>query len=457
MKLFKTFFFAMFVLLVMAITPETFAQSGGRGKASRGGSGTTGSGSSGSGSSNRGNNGSTSKNGSATKESQDLPPLSSEAQVAMNQFQTTRNTLMANKRQVDKLYRTVPIGFVDKQKEHMRVIKTLEAENETLQRRILTEAMDLFRLAPGRDRFATGLVMGQVKEALDPKRIDSHYNPKLALEICSLMLSEEELPWEILIRAFRASYALQDFERARLILDKLEQIGTLKPVYYELLEKTNQKWQDELLIRRLENQTGDLPIATFNTTEGVFRVELFENQAPLTVNNFVALAEENHYDGRTFYQVIPSEYAATGCRNDNGTGNVGYTIQGEAVREKARSHFAGTLSMIPDALGNTGAKFLICHQPKIELDGRFTAFGRVMSEEGIEVVHKLNTHDATQFQSARTEPSKILSVTIENKRSHRYVKSPIGTAVSSVSTPEDDATEEDEDTPSSFDLLQKNN
>lgn len=440
MKFIKTFFFAALMLLLTVVAAETFAQSGQRPDSSRSG---------GSGSSNR-------NSGSSSKEPEDLPPLSSEAQAAMNQFEKTRTTLMANKRQVDKLYRTVPIGFVDKQQEHMRVIKMLETENTALEQRIVGEAIALFRLAPGRNRFATILVMQQVQEALTPKAIDSHFNPKLALEICSLMLSEDKLPWEVLIRAFRASYALQDFERARMILDRLEQIGTLKPVYYELLEKTNQKWQDELLIRRLENQTGDLPIATFKTTEGMFRVELFENQAPVTVNNFVALAEENFYDGRAFYQVIPSEYAAAGCRNDNGTGNVGYSVEGEATREKARSHFAGTLTMIPDEMGNTGAKFLICHQPKIELDGRFTAFGRVMSEEGIAVVHKLNTHDATRFHAAKTEPSKILSVTIENKRSHDYVKSPVGTAVSSVSTPDQDSAAED-DTPSTFDLLQQNN
>ena len=441
MKLFKTFSFVMLMLLVMAITTQAFAQSGNRAQGRRGDAG----------SSNRANN------GSSSKQPEELPPLSREAQAAMNQFELTRTTLMSNKRQIDKLYRTVPIGFVEKQKEHMRVIKNLEIENEGLQQRIITEAVDLFRLAPGRNRFSTVLVMQQVQEALVPKDPETHFNPKLALEICSLMLSEEKLPWEILIRAFRASYALQDFERARMILDRLEQIGTLKPVYYELLEKTNQKWQDELLIRRLESQTGDLPIATFNTTAGIFRVELFENQAPLTVNNFVALAEENFYDGRAFYQVIPSEYAAAGCRNDNGTGNVGYSIEGEAGREKARSHFAGTLSMIPDAMGNTGSKFLICHQPKIELDGRFTAFGRVMSEQGIDVIHKLNTHYATQFQTAKTEASKIISITIENKRAHEYIKSPVGTAISSVSTPDGESNEENEDMPSSFDLLQKNN
>lgn len=261
MKLFKTIFFAIVLLLLMAVTAETFAQSYNRTQGRRGGAG----------SSSRTNN-------ESTTEPENLPPLSSEAQAAMNQFELTRTTLMSNKRQVDKLYRTVPIGFVEKQKEHMRVIKNLEAENEVLEARIVAEAVALFRLAPGRNRFATMRVMQQVQQALSPTLPDSHFNPKLALEICSLMLSEEKLPWEILIRAFRASYALQDFERARMILDRLEQIGTLKPVYYELLEKTNQKWQDELLIRRLENQTGDLPIANFNTTEGVFRVELLRTR-----------------------------------------------------------------------------------------------------------------------------------------------------------------------------------
>ncbi|MDB4766957.1 peptidylprolyl isomerase, partial [bacterium] len=190
--------------------------------------------------------------------------------------------------------------------------------------------------------------------------------------------------------------------------------------------------------------------------------ELFENQAPLTVNNFVALAEDGFYDGRSFFKVVPGEYSATGSENDDGTGTLGYSIEGEATHEKARSHFAGTLTMTPDADGNTGSKFLICHQPKNELDGRFTAFGRVMSEEGLNVVYKLNTHDATKFQSTRTEPSRIISVTIENKRAHTYVKTPVGTTITTTGSDDGNASdansEDDPDyTPSSFDLLQQNN
>ena len=445
MKLFQTLTFAILLLLLIASAAETFAQSSRR-SSQRSGS---------SGSSSRSR---TTAQPEGSEKPKELPPLSEEAQAASNRFELTRTTLGKNKRTIDKLYRTVPIGFVEKQQAHMQMIKQLEAQNKVLAQRIVSDATNLFRLAPNQNRYANAIVISQVLESLDPKKPSSHYNPKLALEICSLMLSEENLPWELLIRAFRASYALQDFERARMILDRLEQIGTLKPIYYEILEKTNQKWQDELLIRRLESQTGDLPIAVVKTTEGTFRVELFENQAPLTVNNFVALAEEGFYDGRAFFKVLPGEYAATGSANDDGTGSIGYSVQGEADREKARSHFAGTLTMTPNDSGNTGAKFLICHQPKNELDGRFTAFGRVMSEEGLDVVYKLNTHDATKFQSVRTEPSRIISVTIENKRAHTYVKTPVGTTVTTAGS--DDSNAEDGDaefTPSSFDLLQQNN
>ena len=443
MKFFKILTFAIMLLLLIAMAAETYAQSSRRPSQRSDGS------------SSRSRTSGQSAEAEAPKQ---LPPLSEEAQAAMNRFELTRTTLGKNKREIDKLYRTVPIGFVNKQQAHMQKIKQLEAQNEVLSQRIVSDATNLFRLAPNRNRYANALVARQVFESLDPKDPTSHYNPKLALEICSLMLTEDNLPWELLIRAFKASYALQDFERARMILDRLEQIGTLKPIYYEILEETNQKWQDELLIRRLESQTGDLPIAVVKTTEGTFRVELFENQAPLTVNNFVALAEDGFYDGRAFFKVVPGEFAATGSENDDGTGNIGYSVQGEATHEKARSHFAGTLTMTPDANGNTGAKFLICHQPKNELDGQFTAFGRVMSEEGIDVVYKLNTHDATRFQSSKTEPSRIQSITIENKRAHTYVKTPVGTTITTLGAEEENMTDQDdaEYTPSSFDLLQQN-
>jgi peptidyl-prolyl cis-trans isomerase B (cyclophilin B) len=428
-------------MLMGALVSETFAQSNIR-STRRGGSGST-------------TRGGALGNQDDAVEADELPPLSEEAQAAMDQFESTRVNLVTNQRMIDQLYRTLPSGFIEKQRAHMQKIKAIEAQNVVLEQRVVQDAIELFRLAPTRNRHATELVLEQVREALDPKDPDSHYDPKLALEICSLLLDEENLPWEILIRAFRASYAIQDFERARMILNRLEQIGDLKPIYYELLERTSQKWQDELLVRRLEDQTGDLPIATFETTAGKFQVELFENQAPLTVNNFVALAEEGFYNGRVFYKVIPGAFALTGCPNDSGIGTIGYSVEGEATNEKARSHFAGTLTMVVDDQGNTDSKFMICHQPTAKFDGRHTAFGRIKTEQGLNVVYELNSYDATKFRTRRTEPSKILSVTISNKRSHKYVKTPVGSAITPVA--DDSPIGDAQYSPSSFDLLQQNN
>ena len=98
--------------------------------------------------------------------------------------------------------------------------------------------------------------------------------------------------------------------------------------------------------------------------------ELYPDEAPGTVANFVKLVRQGYYNGKTFHRVIPGFVSQGGCPYGNGTGDLGYTIPCETAGNPHR-HLAHRGK-------DTGCcQFFICHQPQPHLDGVHTVFGRV--------------------------------------------------------------------------------
>lgn len=122
-------------------------------------------------------------------------------------------------------------------------------------------------------------------------------------------------------------------------------------------------------------------------------VELYEAETPITVNNFVKLAQAGFYDGLNFHRVIPNFVIQGGCPNKNGTGGPGYTIACETQAPKQR-HDRGVLSMAHRGKNTGGSQFFICHNRENtkHLDGVHTCFGVVIN--GIEVIDKVKQGDA---------------------------------------------------------------
>ena len=121
---------------------------------------------------------------------------------------------------------------------------------------------------------------------------------------------------------------------------------------------------------------------------GTIKVELNKEVAPLTVENFVKLANKGFYNGLTFHRVIKGFMIQGGCPKGNGTGGPGYCIKGEFSANGVNNplkHTRGVISMAramdPDS---AGSQFFIMHQDAPYLDGQYAAFGKVI--EGIEVV-----------------------------------------------------------------------
>jgi peptidyl-prolyl cis-trans isomerase B (cyclophilin B) len=143
----------------------------------------------------------------------------------------------------------------------------------------------------------------------------------------------------------------------------------------------------------------------FETTKGEIVAELFDDDAPGTVDNFVGLiagtkewvdpktrekVKRPFYDGLSFHRVIPNFVIQGGCPMGNGTGGPGYHIKCE-TQGKKQVHKRGSLSMAHAGKDTGGSQFFICHSPQPHLDKKHTVFGQVTS--GLEVVDKIQPGD----------------------------------------------------------------
>ena len=148
-----------------------------------------------------------------------------------------------------------------------------------------------------------------------------------------------------------------------------------------------------------------LNTAVFNMEIGTFHVELFKEDAPLTVENFVKLSRDGYYNGVTFHRVIPGFMAQGGDPTGTGTGGPGYTIPDEISNR--RHDGPGVLSMANAGPNTGGSQFFITFVATPHLDGAHAVFGRVV--DGMEVVHKIRPRDPSNDQDPG---DRIISIEI---------------------------------------------
>lgn len=150
--------------------------------------------------------------------------------------------------------------------------------------------------------------------------------------------------------------------------------------------------------------------ATIATEKGDIVVQLFADRAPVTVNNFVFLANQGFYDNTTFHRVLDGFMAQAGDPTGTGTGGPGYQFQDEFTPGLTFDR-PGLLAMANGGPSTNGSQFFITFAPTEWLDGYHTIFGEVIS--GNEVLAQLTRRDPTQNP---TEPGDVItSITIETR------------------------------------------
>jgi cyclophilin family peptidyl-prolyl cis-trans isomerase len=241
-------------------------------------------------------------------------------------------------------------------------------------------------------------------EVIEGHNFDPAKQPRAFVVLSDALLAQHKF-----VEAYEA---LKSIPPAALLQDPMVKMQVEEGV--KLREGYEKQWEAEQALRAQEAAANDLPQAVIKTQRGDITVELFENQAPNTVANFVNLAEKQFYDGTKFHRVLPNFMAQGGDANSKegatgtpGEGNPGYYIPDEVEREDHRLHFAGSLAMAKTAAPNTaGSQFYLTVTPTLHLNGKHTVFGRVL--EGMDVVLAIQPDDV------------IESVTITRKREHPY-------------------------------------
>jgi cyclophilin family peptidyl-prolyl cis-trans isomerase len=261
------------------------------------------------------------------------------------------------------------------------------------------------------------IVMQQAFESMDFPR---------AAATADALIAEGVESSSVLNLGGSAHFAEHDFERAVELLSKAEAEQQLDPRsgerWLEPAREYIELWKTEQAIRDQEAAAPEAeqnPRAEFETSKGKIVMELYENQAPNTVANFVSLIENGTYDGVKFHRVIPNFMIQGGDPNskdddpsNDGLGGPGYTIKCECFEEDARMHFAGSLSMAHAGRDSGGSQFFITHlptphlNPNAERNSGHTVFGHVV--EGLDVVRKIEKDD------------EITSAKILSKRDHEY-------------------------------------
>ena len=135
--------------------------------------------------------------------------------------------------------------------------------------------------------------------------------------------------------------------------------------------------------------------AIITTNKGVMTADLYAEETPITVSNFVKLAKDGFYNGLTWHRVLPDFVIQGGCPDGTGAGGPGYTIDCEVTAAK-QHHERGVLSMAHAGRNTGGSQFFVCHSRTntAHLDGNHTCFGIVT--EGVDVVDDIRVGDTIE-------------------------------------------------------------
>ena len=132
--------------------------------------------------------------------------------------------------------------------------------------------------------------------------------------------------------------------------------------------------------------------AHIKTNKGTIKLNLFYDQVPLTVSNFVNLVNRGYYNNLKFHRVIDDFMIQTGCPLGTGTGGPGYEFEDE-FHDSLKHDKPGVLSMANAGPGTNGSQFFITHVETPWLDNNHSIFGQVIDDDDQDVVNSISQND----------------------------------------------------------------
>jgi len=347
---------------------------------------------------------------------------------AFDQLFSQWKALLAELRELRREYGT---AASDRKTEIKTRFDQLVGQGDAMVPQVIQAAREAYAEAPNQNEAPGRFLMGAVEYK---SRIEDYESvvPLAAALIEGGFPDKSVYTW-----AGLAAFATGDFDAAEThlkaadendafgalsVLEPDHQLRGIEDHYAELISYYKQVWPKEQEIRAAEAKADDLPRVLLVTNKGEIELELYENEAPNTVANFISLVEQGFYNGLTFHRVIPGFMAQGGCPDGTGGGGPGYKIPCECYEPNHRLHFRGTVSMAHAGRDTGGSQFFITFTPTKHLDGMHTAFGRVV--RGIEVLSKIQRRNPEAPNPP--EPDKITEAKVLRKRDHEYVPKKVG-------------------------------
>lgn len=241
-----------------------------------------------------------------------------------------------------------------------------------------------------------------------------------ALRVSQLLLDNQVEEQSVYDNAAKSAFACAEFDSAeRYLRIVVKEKGNVGPAagFLRMIEPYRDEWNKEQKLREAEQLAADLPRVILRTVCGEIELELFENEAPNTVANFIWLVEREFYDGLPFYKVVPEFAATSGCPNGDGSGSPGYFIRHEFNKPNRRVNFRGSLCTVGKGPYANGCQFHLTFMPSPQLEGQSTVFGRVV--RGLEVLSKLQRRGDDPL-SSNVRPDRIITARVLRKRNHDY-------------------------------------
>jgi cyclophilin family peptidyl-prolyl cis-trans isomerase len=292
----------------------------------------------------------------------------------------------------------------------------VQQEAQAAGQRLESAAINLLAVDP-KNAAAREIAGGIVADAL---QFD---DPEKALATADAIAAAGAADGQIALLAASAAMIVSDLDAVAAWLAKAKAAGAPADSLASIegaLAAARPKVEAEMAKRKADAAADDLPRVKLDTTAGDLVVELFENEAPNTVANFLSLVEKGFYDGTPFHRVIPGFMAQGGDPTGTGTGGPGHMIACECGNPDARMHFRGTLSMAHAGKDTGGSQFFLTFRPTDHLDEKHTVFGRVIA--GNDVLARLaRTQDPEGQPVPGVQPDKIEKAEVIRKRGHAYV------------------------------------